>query len=330
MKSTRTARIPNPKVVPRVCRSTSPRSVSASTPRTPKSQAPKSSVWSGKLTITPDFQLRSDPYTPGTEDAMDPLESLGLTQQEARGALVSHTVVWDKQGRDLQLAMRSGLDFTDAFELVTQDIVAHTRVPVRELTVMLARMMHWGKLVRTPWSKYVSSCYYKKSESHLEKMDDPTRRWPAIKMLRLDESADMMEALYSEVGGDEDDETQDTTYRAKVAVGSPGQRTTPPREAKRRRGSISSGSSSSAAVQLEAPSTSPAKRSRPAQGRKCSALAREDYSELTPTELRAVESVWGHVVTSRRNLGHVFSWYSKRRRANVGLPGLHPEFDETD
>ncbi|GMF22058.1 unnamed protein product [Phytophthora fragariaefolia] len=174
--------------------------------------------------------------------------------------------------------------------LVTEDNVAHTQFPVRELTMMLVRMMYWGKLDQPPWSKYVPSWYYKKAESHLEKLDAPPERWPAIKKLRLDESADMMEALYSEAGGDEDDETQDTTYRAKVAVGSPGQRTTPPREAKRRRSSISSVSSSSAAVQPEAPSTPPAKRSHPVQDRKLSALARKDFSELTPTELREVES----------------------------------------
>ncbi|GMF51872.1 unnamed protein product [Phytophthora fragariaefolia] len=90
----------------------------------------------------------------------------------------------------------------------------------------------------------------------------------------------MIEALYSEVGGDEDDKTQDTAYRAKVAVGSLGQ----------------------PAVQLEASSTPPAKRSIPAQDRKRSNLARKDYSELTPTELRVVEAP-GRGVTSWRHFG---------------------------
>ncbi|GMF50956.1 unnamed protein product [Phytophthora fragariaefolia] len=152
-----------------------------------------------------------------------------------------------------------------------------------------------------PWSKYVPSWYYKKAESNLEKRDDPPERMPAFKKIRLDESAGMMETLYSEVGGNEDDETHDTTYWAKVAVGSPGQRT-PPREAKPRQGSITSVSSSSAAVQFEGPSTPPAKRSRPVQDRKRSILARKDYSELTPTALREVESP-GRGVMSWRHFG---------------------------
>ncbi|GMF52628.1 unnamed protein product [Phytophthora fragariaefolia] len=109
---------------------------------------------------------------------------------------------------------------------------------------------------------------YKKAESHLEKLDAPPERWPAIKKLRLDKSADIVEALYSDVGGEEDDETQDTTC----------------------------------CVQPEVPSTPPAKRPRPAQDRKRSALARKDYSELTPTELREVESP-GLGVMSWRHFG---------------------------
>ncbi|GMF42743.1 unnamed protein product [Phytophthora fragariaefolia] len=48
----------------------------------------------------------------------------------------------------------------------------------------LVRVMYWGKLDQTPWSKYVPSWYCKKSESHLEKLhahpnDDPQPRNPA-------------------------------------------------------------------------------------------------------------------------------------------------------
>ncbi|GMF46531.1 unnamed protein product [Phytophthora fragariaefolia] len=118
----------------------------------------------------------STPRTPTTEDAMDPQESLALTEQDPREALAYHAVVWDKQRRDLQMAMRSGLDYTDAFELVTEDNVAHTQFPVGKLTVMLVWMMYWGKLDQTPCAKYVPSWCYKKAESHLEKLNDPPER----------------------------------------------------------------------------------------------------------------------------------------------------------
>ncbi|KAE9012849.1 hypothetical protein PR001_g15559 [Phytophthora rubi] len=215
-----------------------------STPQTPPSKQRKHSVSSQKL------QLRPDPYTPNDEDALDPQKSLARTAEEARASLADHAVIWDKQRTDLQL-------FGNLHSL--------------------ARMMYWGRLNHTPWAKYVPSWCYKKAESYLDNLDGAPARWPTLKKLRLDNSAEVMEALFSGVGESEDDEDRDVTFKSSVEFKPQAPRTTPPREAKRRRGSVSSISSSSAPTVTDPSSEPPAKRHRPAQDRR-SVLARKEYS----------------------------------------------------
>ncbi|KAE9354687.1 hypothetical protein PF008_g4411 [Phytophthora fragariae] len=232
--------------------------------------------------------------------APDPRESLAGTVEETRASVADHAVVLDKQRTDLQLVMRSGLEYLDAFDLVSGDHVVHPRVPVRDLTFMLARMMYWAKLNQTLWAKYVPSWDYKKAESYLDSLDGAPARWPALKKLRLDDSAEVMEALFSGVGKSEDDEDRDVTFKSSVEFKSQAPRTTPPREAKRRRGSVSSASSSSAQVVNDPPSGPPAKRHRPAQDRRRYVLARKEYSELAPDELALVETPGRGVMSWRQ------------------------------
>ncbi|KAE9281192.1 hypothetical protein PR003_g27750 [Phytophthora rubi] len=248
------------------------------------------------------MQLRPDPYTPSDKDALDPRTSLTRTAEEAQASLADHAVIWDKKRADLQLVMRSGLDYLDAFELVNGDHLVHPRIPVRELTLMLAWMMYWGRLNHTPWAKYVPSWCFKKAESYLDNLDGAPARWPALKKPRLDDSAEVMEALFSGVGESEDDEDRDVTFKSSVEFKPQAPRTTPPREAKRRRGSVSSVSSSSTPTVTDPPSEPPAKRHRPAQDRRRSVLARKEYSELAPDELALVETP-GRGVMSWRQYG---------------------------
>ncbi|KAE8875495.1 hypothetical protein PF003_g40409 [Phytophthora fragariae] len=266
-----------------------------STPQTPPNKRNKApSASSRKL------QLRPDPYSPSDKDGLDPRTSLARTVEEARASLADHAVIWDKQRTDLQLVMRSGLDYLDAFELVNGDHLVHPRIPVRELTLMLARMMYWGRLNHTPWAKYVPSWCFKKAESYLENLDGAPARWPTLKKLRLDDSAEVMEALFSGVGESEDDDDRDVTFKSSVEFKPQAPRTTPPREAKRRRGSVSSVSSSSAPTGTDPPSEPPAKRHRPAQDRRRSVLARKEYSELVPDELALVETPGRGVMSWRK------------------------------
>ncbi|KAE8956147.1 hypothetical protein PR002_g31564 [Phytophthora rubi] len=90
-----------------------------STPQTPPSKQRKHSASSRKLL------LRPDPYTPSDKDALDPRKSLARTTEEARASSADHAVIWDKQRTDLQLVMRSGLDYLDAFALVRGDHLVH-------------------------------------------------------------------------------------------------------------------------------------------------------------------------------------------------------------
>ncbi|KAE8975612.1 hypothetical protein PF011_g24389 [Phytophthora fragariae] len=255
------------------------------TPQTPPSKRSKASPTSSRK-----LQLRPDSYTPSTNDALDPRESLARTAEVSRASLADHAVVWDKQRTDLQLVMRSGLDYLDAFDLLSGDHVVHPRIPIRDLTFMLTRMMYWGKLNKTRWTKYVPNWCYKKAESYLNSLDGAPARWPVLKKLCLDDSAEVMEALFSGVGESEDDEDRDVTFKSHVEFKPQAPRTTPPRDAKRRRGSVSSVSSSSAPTVTDPPSEPPAKRHRPAQDRRRSVLARNEYSELAPDELALVET----------------------------------------
>lgn len=149
---------------------------------------------------TRNIQLRPDVYTPTDQDVLNPRKTLARAVEETRASLAHRAVVWDKQRTDRQLVMRSGLGYLDAFELVNGNHVVHPRIPVRELTFMLARMIFWRKRNQTPWAKYVPSWCYKKAESHLERLDTVPPRWPSLRKQRLDESTEVMEALYSEVG----------------------------------------------------------------------------------------------------------------------------------
>ncbi|KAE9345236.1 hypothetical protein PF008_g8855 [Phytophthora fragariae] len=227
--------------------------------------------------------------------------------------------------------MRSGLDYLDAFELVSEDHSVHPRIPVRELTRMLARMMYWGRLNHTPWTKYVPSWCYKKAESYLDNLDGAPARWPALKKLRLDDSAEVMEALFSGVGESEADEDRDVTFKSSVEFKPQAPRTTPPQEAKHRRGSFSSTSSSSAPVTNDPPSEPPSKRHRPAQDRRRSVLARKEYSELAPDELTSVETP-GRGVMSLRQYGILLKFASGTANAieqTTGFPDYTPNLSKT-
>ncbi|KAE9063297.1 hypothetical protein PF010_g29054 [Phytophthora fragariae] len=90
-----------------------------STPQTPPSKQRKHSASSRKFLLLP------DPYTPSDKDALDPRKSLARTTEEARASLADHAVIWDEQRTDLQLVMRSGLDYLDAFALVSGDHLVH-------------------------------------------------------------------------------------------------------------------------------------------------------------------------------------------------------------
>ncbi|KAE9280688.1 hypothetical protein PF008_g28079 [Phytophthora fragariae] len=296
-----------------------------STPQTPQSKQRKHSASTRK------FLLRPDPYTPSDNDALDPRKSLARTTEEARASLADHAVIWDEQRTDLQLVMRSGLDYLDAFALVSGDHLVHPRIPVPELTLMLAQMMYWGRLNHPPCAKYVPSWCYKKAESYLDNLDGAPARWPTLKKLRLDDSSGVMEALLSGVGESEDDEDRDVTFKSSVEFKPQAPRTTPPREVKRRRGSVSRTSSSSAPITNDPPSEPPAKLHRPGQDRRRSVLARKEYSELAPDEPALVKTP-GRGVMSWPQYGILLKFGPGTTNAveqTTGFPDYTPNLSKT-
>ncbi|KAE9333063.1 hypothetical protein PR003_g14211 [Phytophthora rubi] len=270
-----------------------------STPLTPPSKQRKHSVSSRKL------QLRPDPYTPSDKDALDPRKSLTRTAEEAWASLADHAVIWDKQRTDLQLVMRSGLDYLDAFELVSGGHLVHPRIPVRELTLMLARMMYWGRLNHTPWAKYVPSWCYKKAETYLDNLDVAPARWPTLKSCAW-------------------------MTRRSVEFKPQARRTTPPRETKHPRSSVSSVSSSSSPTVTDPPSEPPSKRHRPAQDHRRSVLARKEYSEFAPDELALIETP-GCGVMSWRQYGILLKFAPGTANAieqTTGFPDYTPNLSK--
>ncbi|KAE9048123.1 hypothetical protein PR001_g3939 [Phytophthora rubi] len=207
--------------------------------------------------------------------------------------------------------MRSGLDYLDASELVSEDHLVHPRIPVRELTRMLARMMYWGRLNHTPWTKYVPSWCYKKAESYLDNLDGAPARWPALKKLRLDDSAKVMEALFSGVASSPTDyptsRGQASTWFGLIHFKLVG----PSHERPTFRATCQ---------------TSPS-----GQDRRRSVLARKEYSELAPDELTSVETP-GRGVMSLRQYGILLKFASGTANAieqTTGFPEYTPNLSKT-
>ncbi|ETM97403.1 hypothetical protein PPTG_20316, partial [Phytophthora nicotianae INRA-310] len=229
-------------------------------------QTPKKPKASGKSRSWGTVQLRPSAYTPNDHDALDATKQPLRTVTQVRESLKDLPVVWSKQRSDLQQVMLCGLDFQDALDLASGDNEVHTRITSRALTQMLVRMMYWGKLDQTPWTKRSSS---------------RRTRWPNLKKVRLEDEAEIQMALYEDVSSEEDSERdaefQDGSPSGK-SQSSSGRRTPPPRGAKRKRDSESgaSGKSSGGSDSGEPEH----KRSRPSQERKQSALARKKSSKF--------------------------------------------------
>ncbi|ETP13655.1 hypothetical protein F441_11257, partial [Phytophthora nicotianae CJ01A1] len=144
-------------------------------------QTPKKPKASGKSRSWGTVQLRPSAYTPNDHDALDATKQPLRTVTQVRESLKDLPVVWSKQRSDLQQVMLCGLDFQDALDLASGDNEVHTRITSRALTQMLVRMMYWGKLDQTPWTKYVPTWYFKNAEALIESTNEIPERWPNLK-----------------------------------------------------------------------------------------------------------------------------------------------------
>ncbi|ETP29045.1 hypothetical protein F442_21742 [Phytophthora nicotianae P10297] len=211
-------------------------------------QTPKKLQASGKSRSQGPVQLRPSTYTPNDHDALDVTKRPPRTVTQVRESLEGLPVVWSKQRSDLQQVMLSGLDYQDALDLVSGDNEVHTRITSRALTEMLVRMMYWGKLDQTPWTKYVPTWYFKSAEALIESTDEVPERWPNLKKVRLEDEAEIQMALYEDISSKDDDERdadfQDSSPSGK-SQSSSGRRATPPRGAMHKRDSESGASGKS-------------------------------------------------------------------------------------
>ncbi|POM75603.1 Hypothetical protein PHPALM_7275, partial [Phytophthora palmivora] len=245
-------------------------------------------------------QWRPTSYTPNGEPALDTVAS-PLLDVSAVCASLNGPIVWDKLRTDVQVLMRSGLTLDQAEDLIRSGQAVHSRIPSRMLSVMLSRMMYWKCLDDTPWTKFVPSWCYKNAESRLEadlETGNIPSRWPPLsKQVHMDDE-EIHKALFKSDGEDNEDDSRDAPFTPKKVNPVSPRRTTPPREAKRRASVDTSASEPDTSAEVKdneelsskVTSASSSRKSRPAQERKQSQLARKDYKELLPMERRLIET----------------------------------------
>ncbi|OWZ01941.1 hypothetical protein PHMEG_00026591 [Phytophthora megakarya] len=200
---------------------------------------------------------------------------------------------------------------------------------------MLVRIIYWKSLDKTPWVKYVPCWCYKEAESKLAKIltsgEDPTG-WPNLRKGIQDEAVEIMTALYDSVTEEEDDEGRDATFSTgEDNKNKPQRRTTPPRQAKRGRGTTSDSSSKNKSKRASSPlkkraKSANGKKSRPGQERKQTALARKSYDSLSNAKKWIVE-VSGRDILSWRHHGVLMKFHPDTANAvtqSLGFPDYAP------
>ncbi|KAE9021086.1 hypothetical protein PR002_g12349 [Phytophthora rubi] len=138
---------------------------------------------------------------------------LPFTVREAC-ALLPEFFVWDDLRLDVQWAMRTGVGYDEAVEMMLADEIQHQLFYRDSLCEMLATMMYRQKLDETRWAKYVSVSYYLMAdvllESWLEKGVVPAD-WPELHNLTED-LPDILDSSSSE----EEDNLEDPDFDALV------------------------------------------------------------------------------------------------------------------
>ncbi|POM78835.1 Hypothetical protein PHPALM_3590 [Phytophthora palmivora] len=112
------------------------------------------------------------------------------------------------------------------------------------------------------------------------------------------DDGEVHKALFESDGEDNEDDSRDAPFTPKKVNPVSPRRTTPPREAKRRASVDTSASEPDPSAELRdddesssnVTSASSSRKSRPAQERKQSQLARKDYKDLLPMEHRLIET----------------------------------------
>ncbi|EGZ28852.1 hypothetical protein PHYSODRAFT_431585, partial [Phytophthora sojae] len=284
-------------------------------------------------------------WDPNEEDARPMDQEYPVDENLACASLAGLPVVWRKLRTDLQLAMRTGLTYSEAMTLLNRDEMAHHLFHPYDLSCMLAQMMYWNQLDKAYWTTYVPERYFLRAESILDSYAQDgvePDRWPDQmdptqhdSELLLDENEedvdnedrdgnwepseeaqakiDRMEAREAAVQQD-DTEVLDTNAAPHLVLPSI-------RRPKRRASSVSSQSDSATIG-----SGKKRKKSRPGDERKKSPLARKEMKDLTPEELTVIEKP-GRGITSWRHKGILTTFAPSTTYAvyqSAGFPDYAP------
>ncbi|EGZ27093.1 hypothetical protein PHYSODRAFT_320938 [Phytophthora sojae] len=225
-------------------------------------------------------------WDPNEEDARPMGQEYPVDENLACASLAGLPVVWRKLRTDLQLAMRTGLTYSEATTLLNSDEMAHHLFHPYDLSCMLAQMMYWNQLDKAYWTTYVPERYFLRAESILDRyVQDGLEpdRWPD----QMDPTQDDSELLLDEDEEDVDKEDRDGNRE-------------PSEEAQAKIGRMEA-REAAAQQDVAEPPLDLARNAR-SDERKKSPLARKEMKDLTPEELTLIEEP-GRGITSWRHKG---------------------------
>ncbi|KAE9275226.1 hypothetical protein PF001_g26684 [Phytophthora fragariae] len=280
-------------------------------------------------------------------------------------ALLPEFIAWEDLRPDVQWAMRTGLGYAEAVEILLADATQHALFHRDSLCDMLATMMYRHKLDDTPWTRYVPTAYYVMAEVVLENWLEPgvvPSEWPDLHNL-TDDLPEVIESSSLEEGDNSEDPDFDGPSPKDDKMDPPqaepeGAETSPPdsdvlvlrskRKLKVQRVYSSSDTSESS---VEAPTktlvyTPSPKRPRQSRAGKKSGslrararssldrvrsyLARKSYDELSPTEMAMIEVPDPNILSWRRR--GILTQYTPRKcdhdYQTPGFPDYSPQKTE--
>ncbi|KAE8884256.1 hypothetical protein PF005_g19620 [Phytophthora fragariae] len=134
-------------------------------PREPQSGSKRRA--SAQRSVEVDVQCRPTVHPESDVGPRSSSEALPFTISDAC-ALLPEFIAWEDLRPDVQWAMRTGLGYDEAVEIMLADTAQHALFHRDSLCDMLATMMYRHKFDDTLWAMYVPTAYYVMAEVILE------------------------------------------------------------------------------------------------------------------------------------------------------------------
>ncbi|KAE8966618.1 hypothetical protein PR002_g28314 [Phytophthora rubi] len=132
-----------------------------------KSQSGSKRRASSQRSVEVEVQCRPTVHPESDVGPRSASEALAFTVSDAC-ALLPEFIAWEDLRPDVQWAMRTGLGYDEAVEIMLADAAQHALFHRDSLCDMLATMMYRHKLDDTLWAKYVPTAYYVMAKVVLE------------------------------------------------------------------------------------------------------------------------------------------------------------------